>query len=88
MAVNCKKRVRLRMELFSGRILSFLVKNTSLPEEETDVYKYGIEITISSLFNIILIIMLSLIFGSIVSGICFLSCFILLRQFTGGYHES
>lgn len=86
MAVNCKKRVRLRMELFSGRILSFLVENTSLPEDETDVYKYGIEITISSLFNIILIIMLSLIFGSIVSGICFLSCFILLRQFTGGYH--
>ena len=74
------------IQLLSEKILSFIMNNTNIPIDETDVYKYGIEITISSVLNIILIIILSLLFGNLVSGICFLFCFILLRQFTGGYH--
>ncbi len=74
------------IQLLSKKILAFITKNTKIPIDETDVYKYGIEITISSVLNIVLIIILSLLLGNFVSGICFLFCFILLRQFTGGYH--
>lgn len=76
------------IQLLSKKILAFITRNTKIPIDETDVYKYGIEITISSVLNIVLIIILSLLLGNFVSGICFLFCFILLRQFTGGYHES
>lgn len=71
--------------ILTQRILTFIKANTNISEDETEVYKYGIEITISSLLNIIIII-LSLIFNNIISGLCFLVCFILLRQFSGGYH--
>lgn len=74
------------IQLLSKKILAFITRNTKIPIDETDVYKYGIEITISSVLNIVLIIILSLLLGNFVSGICFLFCFILLRQFTGGYH--
>lgn len=74
------------IQLLTKKILAFITKNTKIPIDETDVYKYGIEITISSVLNIVLIIILSLLLGNFVSGICFLFCFILLRQFTGGYH--
>ncbi len=74
------------IQLLSKKILAFITKNTKIPIDETDIYKYGIEITISSVLNIVLIIILSLLLGNFVSGICFLFCFILLRQFTGGYH--
>ncbi len=74
------------INLLTQQLLSFVKANANITEDEIEVYKYGIEITISSLLNIIIILILSLIFNNVISGLCFLFCFILLRQFTGGYH--
>ncbi|MDO5558383.1 MAG: accessory gene regulator B family protein [Oscillospiraceae bacterium] len=74
------------INLLTQHLLSFLKANINTTEDDIEVYKYGIEITISSLLNIIIILILSLIFNNVISGLCFLFCFILLRQFTGGYH--
>lgn len=63
-----------------------LLNQKSISEKDIDIYQYGIEITISSLLNIALIVIVSLITNSLFSGLIFLSTFILLRQFTGGYH--
>ncbi len=70
----------------SKLITNILLNQKSISEKDIDIYQYGIEITISSLLNIVLIAIVGLVTKSLISGLIFLSTFILLRQFTGGYH--
>lgn len=75
------------MQVLSKIILNYLIKqevinNTS---EDREFYQYGIEITISSLLNIILVVTLGTIFNAFFESLVFLLCFIIIRQFTGGY---
>ncbi len=72
----------------SNCIIKSVSKNVDIDPEYYDYYKYGIEITISSIFNISLILLFGLIIGSFLSAVCFLLCVIPLRQFCGGYHAS
>lgn len=76
------------IELISNRLLAYLLKSNTISgtEEERAHYKYGIEITISSMLNIILVMMLGLIFSKIKLSSIFLLLFISIRQLTGGYH--
>lgn len=60
-----------------------LVKKT---DGDYDHYKYGIEITISSLINLIIVFFIGLLINKILYSFIFLSIFISLRQLTGGYH--
>ena len=53
-----------------------------------DIYKYGVEITISSIIGFILILIIGLIFKSLMQALIFYIIFIILRSFTGGYHAS
>lgn len=69
-------------------LLSYLLKNQIIEdtESEKEYYQYGIEITVSSLLNIVIILCLGIITRSISESIVFLVCFMLIRQFTGGFH--
>lgn len=68
------------------KITNFIYKSNKLDSELFEVYKYGVEITISSLLNIILIIAASIAVSDVISGVVFLAVFISLRSFVGGYH--
>ena len=73
----------------ADRIISFLVKNNAINGEdphEISIYHYGVEITIGSLINILLIILLGIFTNTIWDSIVFLMVFIPLRLCTGGYH--
>lgn len=70
----------------SETITQFFLHQESISEEEKDVYKYGVEITVSSLLNVILILLIGLLFDNLLSGAVFLVCFIIVRKYTGGYH--
>ncbi len=72
----------------SNCIIKSVSKNVDIDPEYYDYYKYGIEITISSIIDILLILLFGLIIGSLLSAVCFLLCVIPLRQFCGGYHAS
>lgn len=72
----------------SQRITEFLIREKSISEKDAEIYQYGVEITISSLLNIILVLLASAAAKNIISGIVFLSVFITLRQFSGGYHAT
>lgn len=72
----------------SNCIIKSVSKNVDIDPEYYDYYKYGIEITISSIFNFALILFFGFIIGSFLSAVCFLLCVIPLRQFCGGYHAS
>ncbi len=76
------------VHLLSDNLTKFICKNIKIEDDMIEVYRYGIEITISSALNIILIILTSLILSDIECGIIFLIEFILLRSFTGGYHAN
>ena len=62
------------MQVLSKIILNYLIKqevinNTS---EDREFYQYGIEITISSLLNIILVVTLGTIFNAFFESLVFL----------------
>ena len=72
----------------SNKILQFLIKNgvVSDTEDDREYYQYGIEITVSSVLNIVLIMLLGVVYHSVVESLIFLFTFITLRKFTGGFH--
>ena len=59
----------------SEQMLQYLLKSRVIndSDEEKEYYRYGIEITISSLLNIILIIGIGIIFRNVFESIIFLS---------------
>lgn len=69
-------------------ILKFLYKHLELSTEMKDIYQYGIEVTLSSALNIILVIGFSILIRDVLAGVIFLLLFIFMRSFTGGYHAS
>lgn len=83
-----KQRGGNMIKYISNKILNFIYKNCSLPDDMKEVYQYGIEMTISSILNIILIISISLLVKDFISGIVFLLFFIPLRIYCGGYHAT
>lgn len=74
------------IEKISEKILSFVAKHILMDEETTEVYQYGIEISISTALNIIITMIIAFVFGSPLSGIIFLICMVLIRSYSGGYH--
>ena len=72
----------------SEKLLMYIKFHLSIDDEMDEVYKYGIEITLSSLLNVILILLLAAIIGDVNSGVTFLLCIILVRSYCGGYHAS
>lgn len=74
------------MDRLSQSIVTFICRNMQVDDEMAEVYKYGIEIFVSSLVNFLLIVISSLILSDLLAGIVFMTLFILLRSYTGGYH--
>lgn len=72
----------------SEKILEFTSEHLDISPEMKEIYQYGIEITISSMLNITLVLLCSLILGNFIAGLLYLSIFIFLRSFTGGYHAT
>lgn len=76
------------IDLLSSKISSKFVEHKIITEDMVDIYKYGVEITISSIIGFILILIIDLIFKSLMQALIFYIIFIILRSFTGGYHAS
>lgn len=70
--------------------LKYLIRKEVIDGDNEDVvafYKYGAEITISSILGIIIVLLISLLCNnSIIEGMLFLLVFIPTRQYTGGFH--
>ena len=69
------------MDLVVSGILNFLTEQEAIgkADEVQDFYRYGIEITISSMLNIVLVLLMGALTGH-------LAVFIAVRVITGGYH--
>lgn len=71
-------------------ILNFMIKNNVISKdtEEIEFYRYGIEITLSSLINIALISIIGIVTNYTFESTMFLAVFIIMRSFTGRYHAN
>lgn len=82
----------LSINEISERILNFVQRYDRDSFEQDDYsrawLRYGIEITLSSILNILIIFILSIVFSDVIEGLVFLATFISIRQFTGGFHAS
>lgn len=76
------------MNYVTSRILEFITDQAVISHEKDvqDFYRYGIEISISSLLNIIIVVAVGLLIHCVWESIIFLALFIIIRSFTGGYH--
>lgn len=74
------------IEKSAQKIYAYMSRHIKVDAELADVYKYGIEITISSALNIFLVMTISVILKSPLSGIAHLCCLFFLRSFCGGHH--
>ena len=72
----------------ADKLTKFICSHIDIPPEMADVYKYGFEITISSLLNIIFVLCCGLIIGDIFASVVYLLVFIPIRLFAGGYHAT
>lgn len=74
------------IEKISKKMLSFVAVYVPMDEDAADVYQYGIEISISTVLNILITMMIAFAIGKPLSGIFFLTCMVLVRSYSGGYH--
>ena len=60
----------------TNHILSYLISSNAIDdnEETKDYYRYGIEITISSLINILLIIIIGIVSGNALESMANMAC--------------
>lgn len=72
----------------STRFCQYLIFNRIITNEYFDVYVYGMELLLSFLFSTSLIIFIGLLTDSLLPTIEYLIIFMILRNFTGGYHAS
>ena len=76
------------MNYLVSKILKFITEQNVISDEKDvqEFCKYGIEISISSFLNIFLVVILGFLIHHVLESVVFLTLFILIRSFTGGYH--
>lgn len=70
----------------SERITLFLLGLNLFEERDRDIYSYGMEIFLSSMFGVLLAIGIGIVFHETIRVSLFLISFISIRSYAGGYH--
>ena len=70
------------------RLTDQLYFHCPLDPSKKAIYKYGIQLSLSTLASMCSVILLGLLFKSPASALIFLGVFFFLRLFSGGYHAS
>lgn len=76
------------MEQLVDKFVHNLERLQIVQSKDTQLCKYGIEIFLSSVIEIISILLLSLFVGNIIETLLFFLMFVPLRIYAGGYHAN
>lgn len=57
-------------------------------ENEKEIYEYGLQIIINTIFSLGLVLICAVIFKEFINTIVFLICYCTIRIFAGGFHAS
>ena len=74
--------------LMACTFAEYLCKQQIIKRDYYEVYVYGTELVLSFIITTTIVLIAGLIVGEFIGSLIFLSVFILLRRFTGGYHAS
>lgn len=66
----------------------FFVKNQLVEAEDEEVYAYGMEILLSTVFNLVIALGIALITNTFLPCLINLSAFVTIRIYAGGYHAN
>jgi len=69
-----------------SRIAGILSENRIIREEDREIIVYGLDALLSTLANLVIIIVIGILLGQFVQTVVFLVSFAALRVFAGGYH--
>ncbi len=73
-------------QLLANLLAQQLIRYGMIESQEEEIYRYGFEILIYFIVNVLVAFGLGAIFGEWIGTGLFLGCYCTLRQFTGGYH--
>ena len=76
------------MEKVVSYLTDGLIRNQLLEEQDREIYEYGLGRLVGKAVSYAALFVLSLLFGTLVPGLCFLAFFFTLRGRTGGYHAA
>ena len=76
------------LTIIANKLTKHLINSGVVSSELYEVYMYGFEVLLSSLFSTLLIIIIGIITEKFAETIFFLFVFISLRSFTGGFHAN
>lgn len=72
----------------SVKVTGVLLDNRIIEEQDEDIYKYGLELLISSVVNLTLVIAIGCIFGKFIQTVLFVLLYCFVRRYAGGYHAN
>lgn len=70
------------------KIAVILLKEDIINDGDKEIYEYGLELLISTVINLLLVLMLSSFFRDIGQGILYFLVLATLRPYAGGFHAS
>lgn len=74
------------MKKISDKIANCFVENKVIEEEKCEIFAYGLELMMITVFDILAVLILSLFLHRFLETVIYLAAFIPLRIYTGGYH--
>ena len=72
----------------SRKIVDRLLKKGTIIQEEYEVYSFGMEQLLTVIVDCFTAILIGIVFGKVVEMLFFVSAFIIIRSYAGGYHAS
>ena len=70
----------------SERLAERLIVSDIISREDKEIYRYGFQQGMATLFNLGTTIVIGMVFGRLLESILFMVAYIPLRTFAGGYH--
>lgn len=70
----------------SVKVTGVLLNNRIIEKQDEDIYKYGLELLISSVINLALVFSIGCIFGKFIPTVVFVLEYCFVRRYAGGYH--
>lgn len=82
-----KLRVISMIDRISAKIVETLIENKVIPNEDQDVYLYGLQLLISTTAKGLGLMIIAILLGFVKETFVFIITFMLLRINAGGYHS-
>lgn len=76
------------IEKISKKITNHLTQKNVIKSETAEMYRYGIELVISTFIGIVLILLCGLVFDMFWMTVLYYAIFFTIRRFAGGYHAN